>query len=75
MKTISILLLSFSLGCASLNSPYGTVSLMGSGSKGCVGTDSHIDADGAIHGNCVVAESKLTDILLGLGAAATMMGF
>lgn len=68
MKILSVLLLSFSLGCASLSSPYGTVTLTGSGSKGCVGTESHIDADGAIHGNCVVAESRLTDILLGVAA-------
>jgi len=75
MRILTVLLFTFSLGCANLTSPYGTVHLMGSGSKGCVGETSHIDADGAIYGNCVMAESKLTDILLGLGAAAAMMGF
>lgn len=74
MRLIAIILLSFSVGCASLTSPQGTVTLTGSGSRGCVGEFSHIDADGSIHGNCVQAESKLTDVMLGLAAAATMFG-
>lgn len=75
MRILAILALTFSLGCANLTSPSGTVHLMGSGSKGCVGETSHIEADGSLYGNCVMAESKLTDLLLGLGAAAAMMGF
>jgi hypothetical protein len=74
MRLLPIILLSFSIGCASLTSPQGTVTLTGSGSRGCVGEFSHIDADGSIHGNCVQAESKMTDILLGLAAAGAMFG-
>lgn len=75
MRILAILVLTFSLGCASLTSPTGTVTLTGSGSRGCVGEYSHIDADGSIHGNCVQAESKFTDIMLGLAAMAATFGF
>lgn len=65
----------FATGCASMTSPTGHMSLLGSGSKGCLDPDGHIDADGSIHGSCVIVESKFTDLVLALAGIAATFGF